>query len=76
MRGALARPDGRRGASAAARAGRRMTRCAFPGFWGLGVRRIDRLTCSAVGLIAAWRAAGRDRGSAAGGSSAELTDWA
>ena len=76
LRGALARSDGRCGAGAVARAGRRMTRCAFPGFWGLGVRRIDRLTCSAVGLTAAWRAAGRDRGSAAGGSTAELTTWA
>ena len=76
LRGALARADGGCSAGAAARAGRRMTRCAFPGFWGLGVRRIDRLTCSAVGLTAAWRAAGRDRGSAAGGSTAELTTWA
>jgi hypothetical protein len=76
LRGALARSDGKCSAGAAARAGRRMARCAFPGFWGLGVRRIDRLTCSTVGLTAAWRAAGGDRGSAAGGSTAELTTWA
>ena len=75
LRGALARADGRCSAGAAARAGRRMTRCAFPGFWGLGVRRIDRLTCSAVGLTAAWWAAGRDPGERGSGSTVELTSW-
>ena len=53
MHGAPARRGGWRGTGAAARAGKRMTSCAFPGFWALGVRKIDRLASSAAGLTAA-----------------------
>ncbi len=50
LRGALARRGGGGGAGAGARAGRRMARCAFLGFWTLGGRKIDRMASPAAGL--------------------------
>jgi hypothetical protein len=50
LRGALTRRGGGGGAGAGAHTGRRMARCAFPGFWTLGSRKIDRMALPATGL--------------------------
>ena len=73
LRGALARADGGCSAGAAARAGRRMARCAFLGFWTLGGRKIDRMASPAAGLTGPGGRQGEAGGGSAARSSAELT---
>ena len=73
LRGALARRGGGGGAGAGARAGRRMARCAFPGFWTLGGRKIDRMASPAAGLTGPGGRQGEAGGGSAARSSTELT---